>query len=255
MTLAYTTVASPNFGYPRGERTRNGRRVVAFVIHRMQGTLAGTRAWFLNPASAASSNWGVAQDGRVERYVPPECAPWTNGDVQGPDRALPWLAAALDAGINPNEVTETIECEGYEGEPWPEAQYGALLALLRERCAARGLAPGPQTIVGHYRINSVTRAGCPGRNFPWDRLFADLAGPPGRSALLRAAYATLPLYIAGLPLYEATADLGEYDLDRAARCLVCEKSVLWTDGVRIDAFHRGQYERLAGAGKVREEKR
>jgi hypothetical protein len=73
-----------------------------------------------------------------------------------------------------------------------------------------------------------------------------------KSAPLHTAYSQLPFYVVGLKQYEATADLSQYGLDPKAQCLVCEKTVLWSDGQRVDAFHRGQYETLVAAGKVQE---
>ncbi len=70
------------------------------------------------------------------------------------------------------------------------------------------------------------------------------------SAKLKGAYAALPRWIVGLAEYEATADLREVGLAADIRCLVCEKSVLWTNGATIDAFHRGQYEDFKARGKV-----
>lgn len=260
--FTYADSPSPNYGYPRGEQTRNGRQVVAFVIHRMQGTMAGTRSWFQNPQSAASSNWGIGKDGSIERYVPPEYSPWTNGDVQGPDRTLPWLDSALDAKINPNEVTETIECEGNEGEPWPEAQYQAILTVVRERCAARGITPSPITVVGHYRINSVTRAGCPGANFPWGRLFADLApAPPPASAGTAGDERTqllndgnsLPVWARGNLTREGVADLRAYGGGQEERVALYEKTRLHRLAGQTYAFlvdGPASYDALMQAGKI-----
>ena len=40
---------SPNFGYPRETRGRNGYQPIAVVLHIMEGTLEGARSWFNNP--------------------------------------------------------------------------------------------------------------------------------------------------------------------------------------------------------------
>ena len=251
---------SPNFGYPRGARGRNGHPIQALVIHRMQGTMAGTRRHFGSPASEASSTYGVGKDGGVEQYVRREDSPWTNGDVQGPDLSLPWLRWCLDGSVNPNEVTHTIGPEGFDGEPCAEPQYRALLALVGRELAAAGLPVGRDTIVGHDRLNSVTRARCPGRNFPWERLFRDLAGAPADldAALLARRERELARgngWLIGNVRHGATVDLAHFGpgFGAAARALVCEKVVLWTDdGAAFDTFHRGQYEELKAAGKVRE---
>lgn len=259
---------SPNFGYPRGGHGRNQRKIAALVIHIMDGTLGSTRSWFANPDSQASSTYGVGRAGELDRYVQEADSPWTNGDIQGPDLSIPWLHDCIEQGINPNEVTETLECEGHPNEPWPEAQYQAVLARVKERLAANGLVAGPNTVIGHYRINSVTRPNCPGPNFPWARLFHDLAvsanlGPRTKSLVLKDMWAKMRAACAnagapdplGLMQHEATADLTGIlpSLPSAAQCLVCEKGVLWVGGAgQPDTFHRQQFEALVAAGKAQE---
>lgn len=58
----------------------------------------------------------------------------------------------------------------------PEAQYQATLALHRWLVEILGIPVTRDNIIGHYRIDSVNKAGCPGSGFPWDRLFKDLEG-------------------------------------------------------------------------------
>jgi hypothetical protein len=76
--------------------------------------------------------------------------------------------------------------------------------------------------------------------------------PGNKSELLKRAYAALPHWIVGNRQFEAQIDLSELHLPADAQGLVCEKSVLWTDGTGMDAFHRGQYEDFRSRGKVTE---
>ena len=100
-----------------------------------------------------------------------EDAAWGNGQVRRPTWPL------LIEGVNPNLYTISIEHEGYTGEPWTEDMFQADLWLLR-RIAQRWNIPFDRDhIIGHYRIDSVNRARCPGTGLPWDRLFAELAAP------------------------------------------------------------------------------
>jgi N-acetylmuramoyl-L-alanine amidase len=266
-TMTVTDYPSPNFGYPQGEHGRSGNKVIALVLHIMDGSLTGTRSWFASTASQASANRGLGRDGvSMDRYVKDSDAPWTNGDIQGPDLSIAWLRDAIARGVNPNELTETLECEGHSGEPWPEPQYQGILQWVKDRTSALGIVPTKDTVVGHYRLNSVTRANCPGKNFPWDRLFHDLGvgfnlPDAGKSLMLKAAWAKgrqvngdagLPDPY-GLMQYEAVADLSGIvaTLPKTARCLVCEKAVLWIGGAgAIDTMHRGQYEALEASGKA-----
>ncbi len=161
-------VKSPNFGYPRGTKGRNGHKVVAIVDHIMDGTLAGTDAWFKNPKSVASAHFGIGKDGTIHQYVDVDDAAWANGRVRNPSWSL------LKPVHNPNLYTVSIEHEGRPGDIMPEAQYQATLRLHRYLIDRFKLPVNRDTIIGHYRIDSVNKSNCPGPTFPWDRLFKDL---------------------------------------------------------------------------------
>jgi len=155
---------SPNFN------SRNGYKTLAIVEHIMAGTLTGTDSWFANPASKVSSHFGVGKNGAIHQYVELENSAWANGSVNNPNWPL------LISGVNPNYYTVSIEHEGESGDVMPEAQYQATLALHQWLIATLGIPVTRDTIIGHYRIDSVNRARCPGTGFPWDRLFQDLQG-------------------------------------------------------------------------------
>ena len=155
---------SPNFG------SRNGYKPLAIVNHIMDGTLVGTDSWFANPASKVSSHFGVGKNGAIHQYVELQNAAWGNGSVNQPNWPL------LIPGVNPNYYTVSIEHEGQSGDIMLEAQYLATLALHRWLIETLGIPVNRDTIIGHYRIDSVNRANCPGTGFPWDRLFNDLGG-------------------------------------------------------------------------------
>lgn len=67
-----------------------------FVVHIMDGTFAGTDAWFHNPKAHASSHLGTARDGRL--------AQWVDTSVKA------WAQAAF------NPVAVSIENEGHSGD-------------------------------------------------------------------------------------------------------------------------------------------
>lgn len=57
--------------------TRDGQDdVYGLVVHIMQGTLEGSRSWFNNPESSASSHFGTARDGRLEQWVDTKDRAW-----------------------------------------------------------------------------------------------------------------------------------------------------------------------------------
>ncbi|KUO73433.1 MAG: N-acetylmuramoyl-L-alanine amidase [Desulfosporosinus sp. BRH_c37] len=155
---------SPNFSSPKGYK------ILAIVDHIMSGTLAGTDAWFANPASKVSSHFGVGKNGEINQYVDLKNPAWANGGVNKPSWPL------LISGVNPNYYTVSIEHEGDSGDVMPEAQYQATLALHRWLVETFGIPVTRDNIIGHYRIDSVNKSRCPGTGFPWDRLFQDLQG-------------------------------------------------------------------------------
>jgi len=158
-----TWIGSPNHSQPKGYK------FIAIVDHIMSGTLLGTDSWFLNPASQVSSHFGVGKNGEIHQYVELQYPAWANGIVNNPD----W---SLYSGVNPNYYTISIEHEGNSGEVFTEAQYQATLSLHRWIIEELGIEVNRDTIIGHYRIDSVNKANCPGSGFPWDRLFQDLRG-------------------------------------------------------------------------------
>lgn len=155
---------SPNFSSPQGYKP------LAIVDHIMSGTLTGTDSWFANSASKVSSHFGVGKNGAIHQYVELKNPAWANGSVNKPNWPL------LISGVNPNYYTVSIEHEGESGDVMPEAQYQATLALHRWLIETLGIPVTRDTIIGHYRIDSVNKSRCPGTGFPWDRLFKDLQG-------------------------------------------------------------------------------
>lgn len=141
----------------------------------MSGTLVGTDSWFANPASKVSSHFGVGKNGEIHQYVDLKNPAWSNGSVNNPNWSL------LIPCVNPNYYTVSIEHEGESGDTMPEAQYQATQALHLWLIETLGIPVTRDNIIGHYRIDSVNKANCPGLGFPWDRLLKDLQG--GRDVL------------------------------------------------------------------------
>lgn len=157
-------------GSPHFTPGRRGHKPVALVYHIMDGSLAGTDAWFQDPSSRASSHFGIGRDGSIHQYVKEEDSAWANGRVREPS----WPLIDLFPGVNPNDYTLSIEHEGKPGEEFSEAMYQASLALTRYLTEMWRIPPDRGHLVGHFSIDSVDRADCPGPSFPWNRLFRDL---------------------------------------------------------------------------------
>lgn len=91
--------------------TRGGQDAVqGVVLHVMAGTLAGSDAWFHNPASQASAHFGIGKDGRIFQWV------------DTADRA--W------AQMSGNRTWLSIEHEGQSGDSLTPAQLAASARVL-----------------------------------------------------------------------------------------------------------------------------
>lgn len=159
----------PFFGYPSGER--GGNNILAVVHHIAEGhwaTLIDPGFWATrNGGTGGSVHFAVSLAGEVVQFVDIADAAYGNGIVINPS----WKYATPG---NPNEKTVSIEHEGFTGEPWPEAQYQASKKLT-DWILGRALIPAnTDTVIGHYRIDSVNRASCPGSAWPINRMLAEL---------------------------------------------------------------------------------
>lgn len=182
-----TWIGSPNYGYPSGAAGRQGQKPIALVYHVMEGTLAGTDSWFKSARSGASTHYGIGKNGEIHQYVSLDNAAWGNGLMNNPDLSIQWLKQCWDTNLNPNLLTVSIEHEGaHERDPggaisafWEptEAQYQASLALTRWLCEELQIPVHEDHLIGHGKIDSMSRANCPGPGFPFQRLLADLRPP------------------------------------------------------------------------------
>lgn len=164
---------------------RDGEKAVAIVDHCMSKGATGVRAtlegcWshFSNPKSEVSAHFGVGKDGRVWQFVNLNDTAWSNGILENPDMAVPWLADAVRRKVNPNKLTISIEHEGDSFDVMTENQYIATLALHRLLIATVGIKPDREHIIGHYQITGRSRQNCPGPFFNFERLMNDLKYSP-----------------------------------------------------------------------------
>ena len=176
----------PNYG----TRIRGNKKYTPIVIvnHISMGTMASMDAWFRNPAAQASSHFGVGRDGVIHQYVRIENAAWTQGLTAD---AIPRATAPIvrQMGVNPNLYCVSIEHEGYSGAgadgSLTEVQFWTLCWLHKyiqhevERIYGNHIRFGPDTVIGHFQIDPVRKPFCPGPNFPWARLYAELSVAEG----------------------------------------------------------------------------
>lgn len=143
-----------------------GQKKLALVAHVAQGSMSGCDSWFSNPQAQASANYCVDVDGTIHCYVDPfgPDAPYANGLVQNPDSTVQALIQRA-GGANLNWCTVSIEHAGFSGTPLTAAQLDASAHLAAWLCEQLGIPADEEHLIGHYEIDSVSRAHCPG----WDR--------------------------------------------------------------------------------------
>mgnify|MGYP001251463817 FL=1 len=180
-----------------GARVRNGQQIVpiAIVNHISAGTMSSMYNHFANPNSSASSHFGVGRDGVIHQYVRIERAAWTQGLTTEAIRASR-QPIVQRMGMNPNLYCVGIEHEGYEirekgtgrlleyhglqGE-LTEDQFWASCWLHKyiqtevQRMYGHRIPLNSEYVLGHFQIDPVRKPFCPGPNFPWIRLYAELA--------------------------------------------------------------------------------
>lgn len=149
-------------GSPNKTKGRGGYRPEAVVVHIMEGTLAGTDAWFANPASKVSAHYGVGKAGAVHQYVLDTDQAWHAGRVYKPT----WKG--VHAGVSPNRYTIGIEHEGKADDVWPDAMLDASASLIRELCTRWAIPIDRDHVVGHREI--YARKTCPGSRVDLDAL-------------------------------------------------------------------------------------
>lgn len=142
-------VQSPNYNA--------GRSSYEFVvIHTMQGSYAGTRSWFQNPAAQVSSQYIVrSSDGQITQMV-------SDGDTA-------WHAQCYNAR------SIGIEHEGYVQDPatwYTDAMYTESAKLTRWLCDRHGIPKDRTHLIGHYEVAPSCNTGGhtdPGSGWNWTR--------------------------------------------------------------------------------------
>lgn len=166
-------VSKPNIDYSRPASLSNVwqyktvKRKTAIVCHTMGGTYEGTLGWFQNPNSQASTNFCVAQDGRIACTVDPwgPHSPYANGYIDRPDQEF-LTAYRLNGSVNPNYWTISIEHEDFRRRTQITAvprMFEASTHLSAWLCQEFQLDPHAYGVfLGHYQIDGVNRSYCPG---------------------------------------------------------------------------------------------
>ena len=133
---------------------REGRKAIAYVIHKPEDTLDPLITYLQDPATQKSYHYIVASDGRIINLVDPDNTAWAVGTVVSPT----WLG--IQEGVNPNLYTISIALEGYAVEPCTVKQYIALAKLLADLDIVYQNGLNNNTVVFHREID--TAKACPG---------------------------------------------------------------------------------------------
>ena len=134
----------------------SGNKPIAIVIHVMDGTLAGTDAWFNNPAAQVSAHYGVGVDGRIHQYVSEEDTAFHAGIVVNPTARL----VLERPNVNPNFYTIGIEHEGHAEDAWTSQQSAASASLVTDIGARWGITLDADHVFAHHEVRASKT--CPG---------------------------------------------------------------------------------------------
>jgi N-acetylmuramoyl-L-alanine amidase len=120
---------------------------------------ASAIAWLRNPVAKVSCHYLVSEDGQVLRMVDEQKRAWHAGRSY-------WRGVQ---DINSASIGIEIVNPGHEFgyTPFPEQQIDALIPLVSDIIARRGITRG--NVVGHSDI-APARKQDPGELFPWHRL-------------------------------------------------------------------------------------
>ncbi len=187
--------------------------------HQTAGAVKSAINWFKNPMSKVSAHYIVDKEGQIYNFVPIEKMAWANGS-NSTDKSLPYHYSKSKSAIvrerktNANFYTVSVEFENDNTGILTEAQYNAGLFLMKhirselKRIYGVEFNADREHIIAHSDINPTQKAGCPGKDFPFDRFIADLNKD---DADIKTVERT-PLYCVQIGLYrnlEAAAEVVE----------------------------------------------
>jgi N-acetyl-anhydromuramyl-L-alanine amidase AmpD len=142
----------------------------AVVIHIAEGSFQSSIDWMAK--NGTSCHFIISETGIVAQLVSVEDSAWCNGATH---KNGAWVCPHgkivkptwrhIVPGINPNWQTISIELAGYSGHPMSGAQRAALLDLLTWLADRFPQLPPyivGSTLIGHYHIDPIDKARCPG---------------------------------------------------------------------------------------------
>lgn len=172
---------------PSKNRSSRGKSIpIAIVNHITAGSLKSVDSWFTSKDNdQASAHFCIGRNGEIHQYVNLKERAWHAGlAIEGIQHATHPLIKRFKK-VNPNAYTIGIEHEGYkehgEDGTLTEEQFWASVWLhryIREQVIeiyGRYIELNETNVMGHFEVDPRRKPNCPGKNFPWERLFKELA--------------------------------------------------------------------------------
>ncbi len=181
----HETAAQGGYGVARDQM-----RATAVVMHVMEGWLSTMIRWSQERPvfHEASYTVGLGLDGRIVQFVPIDNPAWHAGrrdyvDAQGRSvkrsdsgaRLLEPTWPLWEPSRNPGGHTVAIAREGFAKNPWTPEQLEAAPKVIAWAMEQHDIIPSRETLIGHYELNSITRANDPGGNWDKDRMLDEIA--------------------------------------------------------------------------------
>ena len=145
------------------------------VLHYTAADLKGTLDIFANATSGVTAHFVIAEDGLVH-----DLGGFLGGPIRrGAHAGLSRLVLNGREHTALNHCSVGIELVNRNGNlfDYPEAQYAALIELLRRLASRFSALNQPGRIVGHEHIAGFRGKCDPGRRFDWPRTLGELNSP------------------------------------------------------------------------------
>lgn len=208
-----------------------------------------SRDWLQNANNQSSVHFLIRMEGGaavVYQFMSVEMGAWGNGRYSSNNPYMPaWVKSQIARGININHATVSIEHEKPVpfNNDMPAPMLAASIKLHKWLIAEYPtIKPTRDFIIGHYQIDGVNRAFCPGgaggKGFPFEEILAALQSapqppqPPPANQTAIQAYAASHSYV-GLPLWSAEREMTLED-GRPYQVMLFERALLhWRPGEAV----------------------
>lgn len=149
-------------------RGRPGDSKPVLIVMHVQEGLNDLPSYFAN--QQADSTFWCQQNGQLVRMLQDTDTAWTNGDWSQPNLDNPVIADLYRRGIRSNDVSLTIEHQGYASVGFTQSQITSTAELVAYWCQRWNIPCDRDHIVGHYELGE--HKGCPGPLFPFSQVIA-----------------------------------------------------------------------------------